>query len=55
MVRGSLGLVLEACRLRLRSHQETEAALAALRGTSLWVSERVYAEALRLLEEMRSC
>ncbi|MGF1655513.1 MAG: DUF3368 domain-containing protein [Verrucomicrobiales bacterium] len=53
VVRGSLGLVLEAGRLGMLSHQESRDALRALRGSSLWLSERVYAEALRLLGEMQ--
>lgn len=52
-VRGSLGLVLEAGRRGLLNHVEANAALLALRSTSLWISERVYGEALRLLDEMR--
>lgn len=51
-VRGSLGLVLEASRLGVLGRCEARTKLAALRDSSLWVSERVYAEALRLLDEM---
>lgn len=51
-VRGSLGLVLEAARLGVLSRSEASTKLAALRDSSLWVSERVYAEAQRLLNEM---
>ncbi len=51
-VRGSLGLVLEAARLGVLNRHEAKAKLVALRDSSLWVSERVYAEALRLLEDM---
>lgn len=51
-VRGSLGLILEAARRGLLSGDEARVKLAALRDSSLWVSERVYAEALRLLEEI---
>lgn len=51
-VRGSLGLVMEAARLGVLRRSEARVKLAALRDSSLWVSERVYAEALRLLEDM---
>lgn len=51
-VRGSLGLVLEAARLGVLNLCEAKTKLAALRDSSLWVSERVYAEAQRLLDEI---
>ncbi len=53
VVRGSLGLVLEAGRAGILNYKESQDALRALQGTSLWLSERVYSEALRLLDEMR--
>jgi len=51
-VRGSLGLILEAARVGLLDRHGAKTALAALRSSSLWLSERVYAEAIRLLEEI---
>lgn len=51
-VRGSLGLVLEAARRGLLTLREARDTLVALRSTSLWVSARVFGEALRLLDEM---
>lgn len=51
-VRGSLGLVLEAARLHILTHDEAKTILAALRDSSLWISARIYSEALRLLAEI---
>lgn len=51
-VRGSLGLVLESARLGVLTCREAKTKLATLRDSSLWVSERVYAQAQHLLDEM---
>ncbi len=51
-VRGSLGLVLEAARLGKLTLDDAEIKLSSLRKSSLWISERVYLEALGLLGEM---